>query len=173
MPKESVTYTRNRNYAPRTKTPEQALSSLMRQCARAEKCSSDALRSMRRWGLSDADTRGVLERLQRERFIDDGRYAEAYVREKVRFSGWGAMKIRAALRAKSIAPDVIARALAQLEPEADATRLEEVLRKKAAKTSARDAYDLKTKIVRFGMSRGFDLEDVIEATERILREREP
>lgn len=162
-----------KSYAPPTKTPEQALSSLMRQCARAERCSSDALRSMRRWGLSEGDTQGVLERLKRERFIDDGRYAEAYVREKVRFSGWGAMKIRAALRAKSIAPDIITRALMQLEPEADAARLEDVLRKKASKTSARDAYDLKAKLVRFGMSRGFDLDDVLSVTERILREREP
>lgn len=162
-----------RPYTPRTKTPEQALTSLMRQCARAEKCSSDALRSMRRWGLSGEDARGVLERLQRERFIDDVRYAEAYVREKMRFSGWGAMKIRSALRAKAIAPDIVTRALAQLEPEEDVARLEDVLRRKAAKTTARDRYDLKAKLVRFGMSRGFDLDDVVEVSERILRELEP
>ena len=108
---------------PRTKTPEQALSSLMRMCARAEKCSGDALRLMRRWGLSDADARGVLERLTRERFIDDVRYAEAYVREKMRFSGWGHHKIRAALRAKSLSPAIIESALAQLSPENNSDRL--------------------------------------------------
>ena len=165
-------YEKKLTYAPRTKTPEQALASLMRTCARAERCSSDALRSMRRWGLSDADARGVLERLVRERFIDDGRYAEAYVREKMRFSGWGERKIRAALRAKYIAPAIIDRAMAQLVPEEDTSRLEEVLRKKAAKTTARDLYDLKGKLVRFGMSRGFDLDDVLEITEQILRARE-
>lgn len=159
-------------YAPRTKTPEQALSSLMRTCARAERCSSDALRSMRRWGLSDADARGVLERLVRERFIDDGRYAEAYVREKMRFSGWGERKIRAALRMKAIAPNIIDRAMGQLVPEEDTSRLEEVLRKKAAKITARDLYDLKGKLVRLGMSRGFDLDDVLTITEQILHERE-
>lgn len=165
-------YEKKLTYAPRTKTHEQALSSLMRTCARAERCSSDALRSMRRWGLSDADAKGVLECLVRERFIDDGRYAEAYVREKMRFSGWGERKIRAALRAKSIAPGIIDRAMTQLVPEDNGSRLEEVLCKKAAKTTARDLYDLKGKLVRFGMSRGFDLDDVLEVTERILRERE-
>ncbi len=165
-------YEKRMTYAPRTKTPEQALASLMRTCARAERCSSDALRSMRRWGLSDKDARGVLERLVRERFIDDGRYAEAYVREKMRFSGWGERKIRAALRMKSIAPNIIDRAMGQLVPEEDASRLEEVLRKKASKTTARDLYDLKAKLVRFGMSRGFDLDDVLSVTEQILRERE-
>lgn len=157
---------------PRTKSPEQALSSLMRTCARAERCSSDALRSMRRWGLSDADARGVLERLIRERFIDDGRYAAAYVREKMRFSGWGERKIRAALRAKSIAPKIIDEAMSQMVPEDNASRLRDMLQKKAAKTTSRDLYDLKGKLVRFAIGRGFDLEDVLEVVEEIIRARE-
>lgn len=160
-------------YKPRTKSPEEALAALMRQCVRAEKCSYDALGSMRRWGLGDEDARGVLERLQKERFIDDSRYASAYVREKMRFSGWGARKIAAALRAKRIAPHIIEEALGQIPSEGDAERLEEILRKKAAKTTYRDLYDLKGKVVRFGMSRGFDLDDVLSATERVLRELEP
>ena len=157
---------------PRTKTPEQALASLMRQCARAEKCSGDALRLMRRWGVSEADAHKVLERLIRERFIDDGRYAVAYVRDKVRFSGWGERKIRMALRAKGVAAHCIDAALGELEENDDTSRLEEILRKKAAKTTARDLYDLKGKLVRFGMSRGFDLDDVLAATDQVLRERE-
>ena len=157
---------------PRTKSPEQALSSLMRICARAEKCSSDALRSMRRWGLSDADARVVLERLIRERFIDDGRYAAAYVREKMRFSGWGERKIRAALRAKAIAPKIIDEAMSQMVPEDNAARLRDMLQKKVAKTTARDLYDLKGKLVRFAVGRGFDLEDVLEVVEEIIRVRE-
>ncbi len=157
---------------PRTKSPEQALSSLMRTCARAEKCSSDALRSMRRWGISDADARVVLERLVRERFIDDGRYAAAYVREKMRFSGWGERKIRAALRAKAIAPKIIDEAMCQMVPEDNAVRLRDMLQKKAAKTTARDLYDLKGKLVRFAVGRGFDLDDVLEVVEEIIRARE-
>lgn len=144
----------------------------MRTCARAEKCSSDALRSMRRWGLSDADARGVLDRLIKERFIDDGRYAAAYVREKMRFSGWGERKIRAALRAKAIAPTLIDKAMEQLVPEDNTSRLREMLQKKAAKTMANNDYELKGKLVRFALSRGFDLDDVLEAVESVIRARE-
>lgn len=166
MYKKSVTYT------PRTKTPEQALVSLMRTCARAERCSSDVLRSMRRWGLSESDSQGVLERLVRERFIDDGRYASAYVREKMRFSGWGERKIRMALRAKAISARLIDEAMAQLVPEENSERLEEMLRKKAAKTTARNDYELRGKLVRFAVGRGFDLEEVLEAICRIFEEKE-
>ena len=63
-------------------------------------------------------------------------------------------------------------ALGELESVDNSRRLEEMLRKKAAKTTARDLYDLKGKLVRFGMSRGFELEDVLAATDQVLRERE-
>lgn len=165
--------TENRKtYTPKSKTPEQALASLMRQCARAERCSGDALRLMRRWGVADVEARKILERLIRERFIDDSRYAAAFVREKSRLGGWGSRKIAAALRAKSVAPDVIDQALRQLSPEDDSARLEELLRKKAARTTARDAYDLKVKLIRFGASRGFSLEKVIDLASQITNAEE-
>lgn len=95
----------------RAKTPEQALASLMRLCARAEKSEGDARRLMRGWGLTERDAEAVLARLVRERFIDDRRYAAAFVREKMRLSGWGEYKIRAALQRKGIRCEVIDAAL--------------------------------------------------------------
>ena len=83
----------------RAKTPEQALAALMRLCARAEKSQDDARRLMRGWGLAEREGEQVLARLVRDRFIDDGRYAEAFVRDKLRLSGWGEYKIRTAAAA--------------------------------------------------------------------------
>ena len=73
----------------RDKTPDEALAALMRLCARAEKSEGDARRLMRGWGVAEKDAEQVLGRLVRDRFIDDSRYAEAFVREKLRLSGWG------------------------------------------------------------------------------------
>ena len=100
----------------REKTPEEALSALMRLCARAERSQGDARRLLRGWGIREAEAERIVERLVRERFIDDTRYAEAFVREKLRLSGWGAYKIRTALRRKQIAPETIDAALAQSDP---------------------------------------------------------
>ena len=96
-------YGKKINAVPRTKTPEQALAALMRLCARAERSEEDARRLMTRWGVAPADRERVLERLRRDRFIDDARYAEAFVREKINLSGWGARKIADALHRKRIA----------------------------------------------------------------------
>ena len=157
---------------PRSKKPDEALASLMRQCARAERCSGDALRLMKRWGVADSDARKVLERLVRERFIDDQRYADAYVREKSRFSGWGAYKIRLSLRAKRIAAEVVERALTQIERSESAETLARIIERKAARTPHKDLWDLKGKLMRFGLSRGFDYDDVMATVEQCLRERE-
>ena len=97
----------------RTKTPEQALVSLMNLCAKSERCTGDARRLMRGWGVAAADGEKVLQRLVAEQFIDDSRYAEAFVREKINLSGWGAYKITATLRHKGSDKASIASALEQ------------------------------------------------------------
>jgi len=154
----------------KSKSPEQALAALMHLTAKAERSSGDAMRLMRRWGLSDSDSRKVLERLVRERFIDDSRYAEAFANDKVRFSGWGTYKIRAALRAKGISAELINAALARTDAVSDTERLAEILRSKAQRTPHKNLADLKAKVVRFGASRGLELDKVIEVTEKILGE---
>ena len=80
--------------------------------------------------------------------------------------------IRMALRTKAIPHRLIDEAMAQLVPEENNERLEEMLRKKAAKTTARNDYELKGKLVRFAVGRGFDLEEVLEVICRILEEKE-
>ena len=99
----------------KVKTPEQALAALMRLCARAEKSQEDARRLMRGWGLAERDAEGVLAKLVRDRFIDDARYAGAFVREKLRLSGWGEYKIRTALQRKRIDRALIDAALAEAD----------------------------------------------------------
>ena len=154
----------------RTKTPEQALASLMRLCARAEKSESDARRLMRGWGLSEKDAEGVLARLVRERFIDDARYAEAFVREKLRLSGWGEYKIRTVLQRKAIRREVIDAALAQADRQGMGERLAQQLARKARTVKYATPYELKTKLIRYGLSLGYDYEAVLDTASSLVKD---
>ena len=154
----------------RDKTPDEALAALMRLCARAEKSESDARRLMRGWGVAESDARQVLAKLVRDRFIDDGRYAEAFVREKLRLSGWGAYKIRTALQRKGIPKELIDAALAQADSTDMGERLTQMLARKARTAKAATPYDLKTKLIRYGLSLGYEYETVIEAVSAMVRE---
>ena len=126
----------------REKTPEEALSTLMRLCARAERSQGDARRLLRGWGIREAEAERIVERLVRERFIDDTRYAEAFVREKLRLSGWGAYKIRTALQRKGIRRELIDAALAQAEGADMGERLAQMLARKARTMRAATPYEL-------------------------------
>ena len=113
----------------RAKTADEALASLMRLCARAERSSGDALRLMQNWGVAKEEQYRVLQRLQSERFIDDRRYAEAFVREKCNLSAWGRYKIQSALMRKGIASDIIAEALVALHDRQQKTTTREAANK--------------------------------------------
>ena len=154
----------------KVKTPEQALAALMRLCARAEKSQEDARRLMRGWGLAERDAEGVLAKLVRDRFIDDARYAGAFVREKLRLSGWGEYKIRTALQRKRIDRALIDAALAEADRPAMGERLRRQLERKARTTKHTTQYELKTKLIRYGLSLGYDYEAVMDAASAMVRE---
>ena len=155
--------------ARRTKTPDQALASLMRLCARAEKSEGDARRLMRGWGLNDGDAERVLARLVNDRFIDDSRYAGAFVREKMRLSGWGEYKIRAALQRKGVARETIEEALGAADRTGMAERL---LERKLRLLHCETRYELKNKLMRYGLGLGYDYETVHETVAALAADTE-
>lgn len=155
----------------REKTPEQALRSLMNLCVKAERSEFDVRRLLERWGVAERERQRIVDTLVRERFVDNRRYAEAYVREKVRFSGWGRYKIRAALRAKRIDESIVEEALEQVDGASMREKLEHRLQMKMNRTKSRDAYDLRGKLVRYGAGLGFDTDTVLEIVERLMKER--
>ena len=156
----------------KVKTPEQALAALMRLCARAEKSQEDARRLMRGWGLAERDAEGVLAKLVRDRFIDDARYAGAFVREKLRLSGWGEYKIRTALQRKRIDRALIDAALAEADRSGMDERLRRQLERKARTAKYSTQYELKTKLIRYGLSLGYDYETVGEAASGLVTDTE-
>ena len=143
----------------------------MRMCARSERSSGDALRLMKRWGVADDEARKVLARLQAERFIDDRRFAEAFVRDKLNLSGWGAYKIKMSLRAKGVAREIIEEVASTMIEATDMKeRLEEIMQRKLHTLKYSSTYEAKTKLIRFAASRGYDIEEAVECASKILKD---
>lgn len=156
----------------RTKSAEQALTSLMNLCAKSEKCSADARRLMRGWGVSTADAERVLQRLVAERFIDDSRYAEAFVREKINLSGWGVYKITATLRQKGISGELISSALELCSGVDMAERLGSILTRKLRTVKAKNSADLRAKLLRYALGQGYDFSTAKEVVESLVKSEE-
>lgn len=153
----------------KAKTPEQALASLMRLASRGERSSGDALRLMRGWGIDHAAQQKILRTLMDQKFIDDRRYAEAYVREKSGLNGWGAYKIRRMLASKGISGEIAERALAQIGRDESTAKLARMLERKLKTGKDEDTYQLRGRLLRYGMSLGYEYEQVMETVEKLTK----
>lgn len=156
---------------PRERKPKsatQALSSLMRLCARSEKSSGDAMRLMRTWGVPEGERQGVLQKLIDQRFIDDRRYAEAYTREKSSLAGWGRKKIALQLRAKGVVREIVDEVLASLDSDEQSERLVDKLQRKLRSTKAASEYELRGKLLRYALSLGYDYDMANDAISRVV-----
>ena len=105
-----------------------------------------------------------------QRFIDDRRYAEAYVREKSNLAGWGARKIAFQLRQKGITQEIITTTLASLDSDTQLEQLTAKLERKMRTTKAANNYELRGKLLRYGLSLGFDYEMTRTAIDKIAPE---
>lgn len=155
----------------KTKSAAEALQSLMRLCARGERSTGDAMRLMRTWGVPEGERQAVVDRLVAQRFIDNSRYAELYVREKSHLSGWGARKIAMQLRTKGVEKEVIAEALATIDRDEQGDRLVEKLRRKMRTTKAQSDYEMRGKLLRYALGLGYDYDDANTALDKIMAER--
>lgn len=136
-------------------TKEEALLRMAGLCARSEQCSFDIAKKLQSKGLARDDIRYIIEELISRKFIDHHRFARSFARDKVRFSAWGLLKIRAALLARRIPDSVISEAFAEIDPEDYADAVSRAARAKAMSLDL-TVYDDRLKLYRHLMSRGFE-----------------
>lgn len=125
-------------------------------CSRTEKCSSEIRNSILSWGADKETTDKVVEKLTDEKFIDDVRYAASYVKDKFRLNQWGRIKISFLLRQKGISSDIISDALTSIDEDDYREVLTKLISEKEKKTTARNLYERKSKLLRFAQSHGFE-----------------
>ena len=136
-------------------TEQEAYLQLAALCAQAEHCQHEMREKMKRWGLDEAAQERVVSRLVKERFVDDERYARAFVKDKVHYNKWGRRKVQQALWMKHIDDDIQHRVLDEVDDKAYLEVLRPLLKQKRKATKAGSDYELNQKLVRFALGRGF------------------
>jgi len=137
------------------KTEQDAYLTLAALCAQAEHCQHEMTEKMRRWQMSDEAQARVMQRLVAERYVDDERYARAFVRDKIRYNKWGRRKVEQALWQKHIDEDIRREVLDAVGDEEYLEVLRPLLQQKRRNTKAASNYELNQKLMRFALSRGF------------------
>lgn len=139
-------------------------------CAGAEQCSSDIYDKVIKKGFSQDVADRIVGYLVKNKYIDDSRYARAYAADKVRFSGWGKIKIRMMLRAKKMSDSIISQALEYVDAKDYEESLAKVLVAKARSLDLSDVKD-RQKLYRHLASRGFEASLIIPAIRNHIASR--
>jgi regulatory protein len=142
---------------------KKALSKCMALCSKSEKCIADIRKKLDNWLLPESEVQKVIDALIDEKFIDEQRFSESFVRDKFRFNHWGKIKITHHLKAKGIASTHIARAMQEIDEEDYLKTLKELLAQKNKSVKADNNYERKAKLIRFAQGRGFDYEIINKA----------
>ena len=132
------------------------LDKAMAQCSKREFCIEEVRNKLSLWGLNNEDTDKVLKTLVKEKFIDESRYSAAFVRDKFKYNKWGRVKIAAHLRSKKIPDETISEALKSIDNDQYVKFLTGLLEGHRRTVKAKNKYDLKSKLLHYGLSKGFE-----------------
>ena len=139
---------------------EQALNKLANYCSRGERCMYDVRKKLDAWEITTSDQEKIIRRLQEGKFLDESRYCRAFVNDKSKYSHWGIFKIKYALKKKHISDDLIREALEIIDLEENREQLRQLIERKRKSVKGKNEWEIRQKLIRFALGRGFSLEEV-------------
>lgn len=123
-------------------------------CSTAEKAENEVVEKLYQWGIDKTMHSSIIQRLREENFINDERYCNAYVHDKVAYQSWGRKKIYMMLQSKHLDNIAITQALSNIDTEVYFANLERLKRQRKGED--------KNKILRFLLQRGYTYEEIGE-----------
>lgn len=126
-------------------------------CSISEHCESEVLSKISRFELDPEDQKNIIQRLKQENFINEKRFVKAFVNDKFRINRWGRIKIRYMLKQKGIQNEIIDEGLGQISEEEYHDRIFKLLKEKRPAIKSKNAYELRSKMIRFASGKGYEL----------------
>jgi regulatory protein len=138
---------------------EEILEKIRHFCAYQERSRLQVMRKLQAIGCGEEDVPAMLEMLAEGNYLNEARFVSQYVRSRASAKGWGPAKIAMALHRETGAnhreeirqdEDSKARALEKLKKD---------LLKKRGELDRKQDPQVREKLLRFCLSRGFGMED--------------
>ena len=135
-------------------------------CSQRECCVSQIKEKLIGWGQSPEACERIISQLKEERFIDEARFCRAYALDKMRYNHWGRVKIGQMLRLMGVSNSDREEALTELPEDEYSGILRQLAEKKRPSIKARSDYELRMKLLRFLVGRGFELDEAASAIDK-------
>jgi len=147
----------------RTKlSKEDALSLMQKYCAYQDRCQSEIRTRLIEHSVYGDALEQIIAELITDDFINEERFAKAYVSGKFRIKKWGKMKIIKELKFRKIYTYSINKALKQIDYDEYLDTLNTLLEKKHRTLRAKDKWDRRKKLTAFATQKGYEYEVIKE-----------
>lgn len=142
-------------------TSEQALIKIQKYCAYQERSHKEVSDKLYGFGLWKDQVESIILTLIEDNFLNEERFAEAFVSGKFRFKKWGKIKIKLKLKEKQVSDYCINKALNQIEDEEYNQTIEYLIEKKWNDYQTKHSgFKLKAKLINYLLQKGFEYDKI-------------
>lgn len=131
-------------------------------CAYQERSQHEVRNKLYEWGLKSSEVEEVLTELILTNFLNEERFAMAYVSGKVNIKKWGKIKIKQGLKLKKVSDKLIQKALNSIEDDKYLANLQVTALKKSAVLTEKNPLKRKYKLITYLQSKGFESDLIFE-----------
>jgi len=141
---------------------------ILRFASYKERCTRDVELKLREWNVPKPMQEKLLKKLKMEGFIDDHRFACAFVRGKFSVNKWGRIRIIYELRARKLPESIITGALQEIDEKSYQDTIRTLIIKKNGEINPEKIAHKREKIINFVVGKGFEPELVLRIIQEII-----
>ncbi|MES2628036.1 MAG: regulatory protein RecX [Bacteroidota bacterium] len=147
---------------PKRFTPDQARLKIQAYCAYQERSHREVREKLYSYGLFKDDVDQLTVELLDQNFLNEERFARAYVSGKFRIKKWGRRKIELHLKEKGVSAYCIKQGFKEIDPEEYSKTMMELIAYKLRTVAAKNDFERHAKTAAYIVGRGFESELVWE-----------
>ena len=140
----------------KTYTVDEAQKVLENYCAYQERCHKEVQLKLKKMGMIPEAMDKIIVHLIEHNYLNEERFAKAFVRGKFRIKKWGKNRLVRELKFREVSKYSIESGLSEINPEEYLEVLDELVKKRIAQVKERNPYKKKRKVADYLLYRGWE-----------------
>ncbi len=139
-------------------------------CAYQERCQQEVIKKLTSFKLNEDEINYVLLQLIQGEYLNEERYARAYVSGKIRIKQWGRRKIRFELKRKGLTDKCIEIGMQEVEDEEYLETLGKLARYKWKQVKETHPFRKKQKVMSYLYGKGYESDLIQDVLKEIIEQ---
>ena len=156
------------SFTKKTYNVDEALAKLQRYCAYQDRCHKEVAQKLKDMQMIPQASEQIIMTLIEENFLNEERFAMAFVRGKFKIKKWGRRRLTSELKQRNISNYLVNKALGQISDMEYKTTFEALAHKKANSIKGGSVLKKKKKLADYLLYRGWESHLVYEKINQLF-----